>query len=381
MNLTEQQLIDNYQRLRDMVNDTFEGDRLEKLNKMYDFFEERIIVAPASGKPNYHYAFAGGYVLHVLHLVDTAKKLMKVYESIGAVIDFTEDELIFCGLHHDLGKVGDTEHEYYLVQEDDWRRKKLNEWFTQNPEMQFMSVTDRALYLLQHFDDFFKYEYTGEMEQKLDEISNGVGMWQDICKECNEDLKEKLKFVKQEKKNGAIKIDKYHTYMVSKWGPVVRCEIDGKITYKKVKKNLDIDQMDRENLVLKEFLEQEEDNVLGMLEDKPVVIKEGKYGIYVNWNDKNYSVKNINKNKEDVVLEDVVDILLGKKSSNPNVLRIINKNISIRKGKYGAYVFYKTERMDKPKFIQLRKVFENQDNKKWQDYGNEDLEELIENVL
>tara|TARA_B100001094_G_scaffold281656_1_gene293222 strand:+ start:2204 stop:2983 length:780 start_codon:yes stop_codon:yes gene_type:complete len=152
MNLTEQQLIDNYQRLRDMVNDTFEGDRLEKLNKMYDFFEERIIVAPASGKPNYHYAFAGGYVLHVLHLVDTAKKLMKVYESIGAVIDFTEDELIFCGLHHDLGKVGDTEHEYYLVQEDDWRRKKLNEWFTQNPEMQFMSVTDRALYLLQHFD-------------------------------------------------------------------------------------------------------------------------------------------------------------------------------------------------------------------------------------
>ena len=236
-------------------------------------------------------------------------------------------------------------------------------------------------YLLQHFDDFFKYEYTGEMEQKLDEISNGVGMWQDICKECNEDLKEKLKFVKQEKKNGAIKIDKNHTYMVSKWGPVVRCEIDGKITYKKVKKNLDIDQMDRENLVLKEFLEQEEDNVLGMLEDKPVVIKEGKYGIYVNWNDKNYSVKNINKNKEDVVLEDVVDILLGKKSSNPNVLRIINKNISIRKGKYGAYVFYKTERMDKPKFIQLRKVFENQDNKKWQDYGNEDLEELIENVL
>ena len=236
-------------------------------------------------------------------------------------------------------------------------------------------------YLLQHFDDFFKYEYTGEMEQKLDEISNGVGMWQDICKECNEDLKERLKFVKQEKNNGAIKIDENHTYMVSKWGPVVRCEIGGKITYKKVKKNLDIDQMDRDNLVLKEFLEQEEDNVLGMLQDKPVIIKEGKYGIYVNWNDKNYSVKNVNKNKEDVVLEDVVDILLGKKSSNPNVLRIINKNMSIRKGKYGAYVFYKTERMDKPKFIQLRKVFENQDNKKWQDYGNEDLEELIENVL
>ena len=151
-NLTEQQLIDNYQKLIDIVEETFEGERKENLLKMYKFFENRIIVAPASGKPNYHYCFAGGYVEHVLHIVDTAKKLMKVYESIGAVIDFTEEELIFCALHHDLGKVGDLEHEYYLVQEDDWRRKKLNEWFTQNPEMQYMSVTDRAIWLLQHFD-------------------------------------------------------------------------------------------------------------------------------------------------------------------------------------------------------------------------------------
>ncbi|MAR77912.1 MAG: hypothetical protein CMD43_03095 [Gammaproteobacteria bacterium] len=151
-NLTEQQLLDNYQKLVDIVENTFEGERKENLLKMYKFFEDRIIVAPASGKPNYHYCFAGGYVEHVLHIVDTAKKLMKVYESIGAVIDFTEEELVFCALHHDLGKVGDLEHEYYLVQEDDWRRKKLNEWFTQNPEMQFMGVTDRALWLLQHFD-------------------------------------------------------------------------------------------------------------------------------------------------------------------------------------------------------------------------------------
>jgi len=151
-NLTEQQLIDNYQKLIDIVVETFEGERKENLLKMYKFFEDRIIVAPASGKPNYHYCFAGGYTEHVLHVVETAKKLMKVYESIGAVIDFTEEELVFCALHHDLGKVGDLEHEYYLVQEDDWRRKKLNEWFTQNPEMQYMSVTDRALWLLQHFD-------------------------------------------------------------------------------------------------------------------------------------------------------------------------------------------------------------------------------------
>ena len=151
-NLTEQQLLDNYQKLLDVVEEHFDGERKEKILKMYDFFKERIIVAPASGKPNYHYCFVGGYVEHVLHIVQTAKELMGVYERVGGIIDFTLEELVFSALHHDLGKVGDLTHEYYLPQEDDWRRKKLNEWFTQNDEMAFMSVTDRALFLLQHFD-------------------------------------------------------------------------------------------------------------------------------------------------------------------------------------------------------------------------------------
>ena len=160
--LTQEQLLENYQKLLSVVEEHFEGERKEKLLEMYKFFEDRIVVAPASGKPNYHYCFVGGYVEHVLHIVDTAKRLMKVFTEIGGTIDFTEEELVFSALHHDLGKVGDLEHEYYLVQDDDWRRKKLNEWFTQNPEMQYMSVTDRALYLLQHFGvQITQQEYLG----------------------------------------------------------------------------------------------------------------------------------------------------------------------------------------------------------------------------
>jgi len=150
--LTEKELLDNYNKLLQLVEEHFEGERKENILKMYEFFQDNIVVAPASGKPNYHYCFVGGYVMHVLHIVQTAKKLMKVYEEVGGVIDFTLEELVFSAMHHDLGKVGDLEHEYYIPQEDDWRRKKLNEWFTQNEEMAFMSVTDRALFLLQHFD-------------------------------------------------------------------------------------------------------------------------------------------------------------------------------------------------------------------------------------
>jgi len=150
-NLTEQQLLDNYQRLLNVVEENFDGERKEKILEMYKFFEDRIVVAPASGKPNYHFCFVGGYVEHVLHIVETAKELVKVYEKVGGTIDFTMEELVFTALHHDLGKVGDLDGEYYLPQDDDWRRKKLNEWFTQNTDISFMSVTDRALYLLQHF--------------------------------------------------------------------------------------------------------------------------------------------------------------------------------------------------------------------------------------
>ena len=48
--LTEEQLLGNWEKLLQLVEDTFEGERKEKLLEMYKFFEDRMIVAPASGK-------------------------------------------------------------------------------------------------------------------------------------------------------------------------------------------------------------------------------------------------------------------------------------------------------------------------------------------
>ena len=69
----------------------------------------------------------------------------------GGTIDFTEEELVFSALHHDFGKLGDLDHEYYIPNDDDWRRKKLGEIFTNDPNINNMRVPDRALWLLQHF--------------------------------------------------------------------------------------------------------------------------------------------------------------------------------------------------------------------------------------
>ena len=41
--------------------------------------------------------------------------------------------------------------EYYIPQDNDWRRKTLGEVFTHNTDIDNMRVTDRALFILQHF--------------------------------------------------------------------------------------------------------------------------------------------------------------------------------------------------------------------------------------
>lgn len=151
--LTETQLQDNWNKLIQIIKDTFEdgSDRRENLLKMYHDLEDRMIMAPASGKEEYHNCYVGGYVDHVIHVVETAQEMSKTYEKCGGDITWTNEELVFSALHHDLGKVGDLTGEYYVPQDNDWRRKTLGEVFTQSTEIENMKVPDRALFLLQHY--------------------------------------------------------------------------------------------------------------------------------------------------------------------------------------------------------------------------------------
>ena len=52
--LSIEQIEHNWKKLRDIISNTFDGERLENLNKMYDHFEDRMCMAPASGKEHFH---------------------------------------------------------------------------------------------------------------------------------------------------------------------------------------------------------------------------------------------------------------------------------------------------------------------------------------
>jgi hypothetical protein len=104
---------------------------------------------PAAHKKEYHNAFPGGYVDHVIRVVECAIRLNEVWTEMGVDNStYTMEELIFSAINHDLGKMGDETQEAYIPQTDQWRKEKLGEDYAFNNKLEFMSVPDRGLYLL-----------------------------------------------------------------------------------------------------------------------------------------------------------------------------------------------------------------------------------------
>jgi len=152
-NYNEQQLEDNYNRFIEAIKKVFTGERLDKLLHMYSPNElgTELAMAPASGKLNFHSAYPGGYIDHVMNVATNAYKIKKMFEASGGYINFTDEELLFAAFHHDLGKLGDGKEPYYLPQESEWHQKNKKEYFTHNPKLQYFDVTDRAFWLLNQY--------------------------------------------------------------------------------------------------------------------------------------------------------------------------------------------------------------------------------------
>ena len=91
---------------------------------------------------------------------------------------------------------------------------------------------------------------------------------------------------------------------------------------------------------------------LGEYQGSPLYLKKGKYGLYVEWGDQKRSLKTLDTVEEcDITYDLVVNTIL---SVNKSIIREITKDMSIRSGKYGAYIYYKTPTMTKPSFKSLK---------------------------
>ena len=153
MNLTEQQLADNWTKLINCIEAEFTGDRKTKLLEMYEFFKDRMMFAPASGFEHLHNCFIGGYVDHVLRVIECAQENYEFWKRMGSDCSgYTKEELVFVALNHDLGKVGDLENDYYEPCTSDWHRKNQGRLYDSNKSLcHHMPVPHRSIFLLNHF--------------------------------------------------------------------------------------------------------------------------------------------------------------------------------------------------------------------------------------
>lgn len=215
-------------------------------------------------------------------------------------------------------------------------------------------------FLVSHFESIFSYEYTKQMEEKLDTITLGNVEWSTICKECDEEIKKISKPITNIVKQ-TYTIEKGYEFIFEKYGPAIKRTLDnGDVEYLPVKKEL---RIDLENLkggkyTLEDLLEINNKHI-GEYEGLPIFIKTGRYGPYAEWGDRKESIKAIEKPIDTITIEEITKYLENKTQRvDKNVLRVLNEEFSVRKGKYGPYVFYKRIGTTKPEFLNIKKFNE-----------------------
>ena len=152
--LTAEKIKSNWEDYRNSVNTLFPS-RKDALNKMYDELEDRMVFMPASSMEHFHNAFAGGYVDHVLRVMDCVKTLHEAWAGMGAnMAGYTVEEMMFAAMHHDLGKAGfpGNGNEVYQTETSDWHRKNQGKLYKTNAAIPFAMVPDLSVWLLQEYD-------------------------------------------------------------------------------------------------------------------------------------------------------------------------------------------------------------------------------------
>ena len=213
----------------------------------------------------------------------------------------------------------------------------------------------------------------------------------------------------------------------------------GKPEYSKIRPDieLDLEKAKRGEYTMSELVWREDNGCLGEYQGNPVYLKKGKFGLYAEWTTENgkqtISLKPLCKSLNEILLEDVIrlikqksattmmsqedasamflpqsvldedisgeDISIDKKeygnaaksnvrssdttvsskgdirASDKTLLRALRPDLSIRKGKFGPYIFHKNAKMEKPAFHPI-KPFKD----KWESMANLELIAAIENT-
>jgi len=232
--------------------------------------------------------------------------------------------------------------------------------------------TDVIQFLMEYFEPVFNYDYTKSMEDDLDKIaeaelaSDAHSMMSNLCKKMDEELQALIKQVKKinpEKKNFRLSDTEEYVVVYQKGQPVLKGLL--KTIFKSIKKGtiIDKEKLERGEYTYSELVEIDND-CLGEYGGVPVYLKTGKYGPYLEYTPAGQEeIKRIaiqtTKTLGEIKMEDIMGYLDGtgngvRKPLAKTVIREFGDDLSVRIGKHGPYLYYKTLLMSKPEFYSLR---------------------------
>lgn len=254
------------------------------------------------------------------------------------------------------------------------------------------------------FCELFNYSYTSMMEKQLDELEAIKNKNSNICRSemCDvfyNELQENVIKINETEKINNIKqnstklTDRHHhtyTYSKARYGPILRPCVGDKRTVYPLKPNITLEYLIQYNgsWDIQEVCKQKDVFDLGIYKKKQATIKKGKYGWFLSYGEKkdiiNISlqticnkqttidqIKKMDKNVFYTIIDNHFDSLLkncdisgnidrniSKYSSNTsNIVRFLTPDLSIRKGKFGNYIFYMSNNMKKPRFFNCKQYY------------------------
>jgi DNA topoisomerase-1 len=205
-------------------------------------------------------------------------------------------------------------------------------------------------FLEMNFNKLLDIDFTALLEEKLDNIANNKDMWNKVVSDFYYDFLPQIIQLNDSDKKRFLGNDEYgkpvYAY-VAKFGPVFQIDNGKNAKYIKLNSNMCVDSVTLEDLKKIDNIPK----VLGMYEDKEIILKNGVYGYYLSYNNKNYKIlENYDKN---LSLEEALECL--KENNEKKIGDYI-----IKTGKYGPYILFNKKFYNIPQKYNIENITKDQ---------------------
>lgn len=226
-------------------------------------------------------------------------------------------------------------------------------------------------FLVAHFEDIMSYNFTAGVEKEFDEIAQGKVEWKKMIHDFYQTFHQQVQITMEHSERASgerlLGIDpttKKNVYAkLARFGPVVQIGTSNSTDELKFAKLLPNQSIDA--VTLDEAMDLFKlPRTVGTHEDADLVVNIGRFGPYVRFKDKFYSVPK-SENLLEISMERCVEIMLEKQENDKaKAPRIIGKfeelEVSVALGKYGPYVLFNKQFYKLPAGTDIQQITLNE---------------------